>query len=59
MVERGDGRMKHLFEKVIIRYGSKLCAVALTMASMTPFVCRSQWYQPREPEELNMLSKKN
>lgn len=44
--------MKGLITKILLSKGAKLCAVAVTLASVAPLCCRGNWYQPNEPDGL-------
>ncbi|MDE6626063.1 MAG: cyclic lactone autoinducer peptide [Lachnospiraceae bacterium] len=44
--------MKKIFTKFLCGNGEKLCALAVMLASVAPYCCRGNWYQPKEPEGL-------
>ena len=44
--------MKKKMSKAMISVATKICSLAVVVASITPFCCRGQWYQPKEPEGL-------
>ena len=43
--------LKKFITKVLINNGTRLCALAVVMASISP-MCRGNWYQPKEPDGL-------
>jgi cyclic lactone autoinducer peptide len=47
-----------LFHKFMIKYGLKLSALAISIASVSTMCCRGIWYQPQEPDNLQQLFKK-
>ncbi|MBQ9199040.1 MAG: cyclic lactone autoinducer peptide [Lachnospiraceae bacterium] len=49
--------MKSTFEKIVIKYGARLCALAVSVATIAPLCCRGQWYQPKEPDNLDVILK--
>ena len=50
--ERQEKDMKKFFTKLLRSNGGKLCALAVTLASVAPYCCRGSWYQPKEPKGL-------
>lgn len=44
--------LKKIITKVLINNGTRLCALAVVMASISPMCCRGNWYQPKEPDGL-------
>lgn len=44
--------LKKFITKVLINNGTRLCALAVIMASISPMCCRGNWYQPKEPDGL-------
>ena len=44
--------LKKFITKVLINSGTRLCALSVVMASITPMCCRGSWYQPEEPDGL-------
>lgn len=44
--------MRGIIEEFMRKYGSKLCALAIMISSISVDVCRNGWYQPEEPEGL-------
>ena len=50
--------MKKVIEKLIVSYGTKLCSIAVMVEAVTPLCCRSLWYQPKEPESIELLKNK-
>lgn len=49
--------MQSYFKNFIVKYGSKICALAVMIAPMGVLSCRCQFYQPKEPKELYKILK--
>lgn len=45
--------MKKVFSKIITKYGTAICALAVLVAPMSARVCRTLWYEPEQPEGLD------
>lgn len=44
--------MKSRIKKMLVKYGKAVCAVAVSLASVSSLCCRGHWYQPKEPDGL-------
>lgn len=42
--------MKERLKQVILKHAHKICAIAVSVASIAPVCCRGNWYQPDEPD---------
>jgi len=42
--------MKTKVKKWLVKHGNAICAVAVSLASLSSLCCRGCWYQPEEPE---------
>lgn len=47
--------MRKLANKFIAKYGLRISALAVAIASISPMCCRGEWYQPKEPENLHKI----
>lgn len=47
--------MKQKISKYLLKYGSMLCAIAVTVTKFGVLSCRGQFYQPKEPKNLKMF----
>lgn len=48
-------KMIKVFNKLIMRYGLHISAFAVMVATLSSDLCRGEWYQPKEPENLNRI----
>lgn len=48
--------MKTKVKKWLVKHGNAICAVAVSLASLSSLCCRGCWYQPEEPEGLKELN---
>ena len=49
--------MKTKVKKWLVKHGNAICAVAVSLASLSSLCCRGCWYQPEEPEGLKEFAK--
>lgn len=42
--------MKKAIARLICKFGTQLCAVAMVIAPLVSDVCKNKYYQPEEPE---------
>ncbi len=50
--------MRTKVKKWLVKHGNAICAVAVSLASLSSLCCRGHWYQPEEPEGLKEFAKK-
>lgn len=48
-------KIENIVSKLMIGCAVKFCTVALFVAKIAPFCCRGNWYQPEEPECLQVF----
>lgn len=48
--------MKKTVAKLICKFGTQLCAVAMVIAPLVSDICRNKYYQPEEPEGLEAFA---
>lgn len=51
--------MKDTLLKIICRYGTQFCAMAMFIAPLASEACRGKYYQPVEPEGLTDFVEKS
>ncbi len=44
--------MFKILNKLVMRYGVSISAFAIMVAALSSDLCRGEWYQPKEPENL-------
>ena len=49
--------MKTKVKKWLVKHGNAICAVVVSLASLSSLCCRGCWYQPEEPEGLKEFAK--
>lgn len=48
--------MKKAIARLICKFGTQLCAVAMVIAPLVSDVCKNKYYQPEEPEGLDAFA---
>ncbi len=51
------GENKDGFKSKLLMMSGTLCSLAVMLATVLAPGCRSSWYQPKEPENLNLMLK--
>lgn len=51
--------MRKLMGLMVTKYGKLLCSIAITVTTVGLNSCRQQFYQPKEPENLRELTRKD
>ena len=49
--------MKTKVKKWLVNHGTAICAVAVSLASLSSLFGRGTWYQPEEPEGVKEFAK--
>jgi cyclic lactone autoinducer peptide len=52
---KGGKIMLKLFEKFVADHGLKIGAFAIAIATVAPKCCRCEWYEEKEPKNLQKL----
>ena len=53
--QRRVKKMVKTINKFILRYGLSISAFAIMVAALSSDLCRGEWYQPKEPENLHKI----
>ena len=48
--------MKKAISRLICKFGTQLCAVAMVIAPLVSDVCKNKYYQAEEPEGLDAFA---
>ena len=51
--------MLKLLQKFVVAHGLKIGAMAVAIASVAPKCCRCEWYEEKEPKNLQKLLNQN
>lgn len=54
--KKGEMLMKKAIARLICKFGTQLCAVAMVIAPLVSDVCKNKYYQAEEPEGLDAFA---